>query len=142
MRMKTLIRITVIVFLISSCADGERDTLISGQVVDGQTGLPLTEICLVFLGYKQHGFLQPDEGISAHYISVDNNGRFILQITDEDVDAYSSTVYSKKEGFCTTVPVEMELSNYDCGGINCKDLIWSGREHNFLIKVFYDNDGI
>lgn len=123
-----------------SCAKGERDKVISGQVVNSHTGLPFNEICLVFQGFNQHGLFQPDEEISAHYISVDNNGRFNLQITNEDVDAYTSTVYRKLEGYCTTVPMEMEFLNYECDGIICKS-IWSGKKHNFLIKVF-DDDGI
>jgi hypothetical protein len=139
--MKSFINIILIVILISSCEDVERGTLISGQVVDRQTELPLSEICLVFSGYKQHGLFQPVEDISAHYISVDTNGRFNLQISQEDVDFYSSSIYKKNEGFCTTVPVEMEFLNYDCGGVDCYDLIRPGKKHVFLIKVFND-DGI
>ena len=108
--------------------------------MDSHTGLPLTEICLVFQGFKQHGLIQPDEEISAHYISVDSNGRFNLQITNEDVDAYTSTVYRKIEGYCTTVPSEMEFLSFECGTANCKGL-GVGKSHNLVIRVSnFDSD--
>lgn len=133
---KTPILSLIVLLLLWSCNGIDKDTLIEGQVVDIQTGDPLSEICLTFYGYRKNGIM-PDEIISVHRTSVEADGRFKLSIFVEDVDFYSSSIYRKKEGICTTNPMEMEFLNFDCGSSECNSLIKPGKKHNFLFKVDY-----
>ena len=125
--------IIISTLLMCSCVESERETIISGQVVDKITGEPINTVCIAILGMKNY-FLKGGEHVSTDMAEVDTEGQFYLTLKSKNIDDYLLRVYLKEDGNCDFNIEETEMLGYSCITHNCNSL-QVGKIHHVVVEV-------
>ena len=120
--------------LVCSCVESERETVISGKVLDEVTGTYLNEVCVVLYGLIDHGPFKGGEVIEKYALDVDEKGNFSSRIIHKEIDVFVLNVIAIQDGLCIyDNENEISFERY-CSPDNCNNIV-SGKKHTLEVKV-------
>lgn len=119
-----------------ACSETERETIVTGQVVEDGSGKPLNEACVVLFGLVDYGFTKGSEAVEKYALEVDEQGRFSTRILHPDIDYFVLEVSLAEDGRCAHDNDYLKFLDRYCFPDNCSDIL-AGKQHSLEVKVIH-----